>query len=146
MTKNEYNRWYRHTPKGRYVSAKNHAKRRNIPWKFTFEEWFTVWLDSGHWEERGPNGYCMCRIGDVGAYSKDNVYIASHSINKRDAFFNNKTYKLPPPTLKLKPKDYQEILCRVDTRNEPKKLANQFNMSIQTIYYIKYHKERYSIL
>lgn len=91
----EWYKKYKLTPKYRFVQAKNAAKQRGISFFFTFEEWLKVWQDSGHWEERGPKGYCMCRKGDEGPYSIDNVYIALHIENKKDAWGNGKISRPP---------------------------------------------------
>jgi hypothetical protein len=53
------------------------AARRGIGWELTFEQWWALWEESGHWLERGKGqGYCMCRNGDVGPYAVGNVSIA----------------------------------------------------------------------
>lgn len=63
------------SPKGQYSVQKRHSKQRDISWELTFDQWWTIWQESGHWEERGPGGYAMCRAGDVGPYSELNVRI-----------------------------------------------------------------------
>ena len=75
------------TVKQKYNVHKAGAKRRNIAFELSFEEWYDIWLSSGKWEERGKgaNGYCMCRYGDKGPYAKDNVYIATNAINGKEA-------------------------------------------------------------
>jgi hypothetical protein len=64
-----------------YVTQKKRAKRRGIAWEFiNFDQWWGVWQRSGHWAERGNkdgNSFVMCRYGDVGPYSVDNVFIAT---------------------------------------------------------------------
>lgn len=51
-------------------------KVRNIGWELTLWQWWTIWQDSGHWDERGSGrGYQMCRKGDVGPYAVGNVFI-----------------------------------------------------------------------
>ncbi|WP_039967909.1 hypothetical protein [Pseudomonas chlororaphis] len=52
---------------------------RKVEWKLKFWEWWQVWVESGKWEERGrgSEGYCMCRVGDEGAYEIGNVYIGT---------------------------------------------------------------------
>lgn len=59
-----------------YTRSKADAKRRDIEFLFTFEEWKKWWLDTGKWELRGKKSGCyqMCRKNDIGAYSIDNVY------------------------------------------------------------------------
>jgi len=81
--------WWK-TDYGKYKSHQRRALRSNIPFEISFDEWLNVWKLSGHYEERSPTGYVMCRKGDMGSYSKDNVFIAHASHNKQDAWFNNK--------------------------------------------------------
>lgn len=81
--------WWK-TDYGQYKSHQRRAVRSNVPFLISFEDWLSVWKESGHFLERSPTGYVMCRIGDCGPYSKENVYIAHASQNKRDAWFNNK--------------------------------------------------------
>lgn len=90
-----YYEQYKTTPKYKYTQARNHALRRGVGWEFDFDTWYQLWLDSGHWEERSPTGYCMCRYGDEGTYSPTNVYIATATKNKQDAWANGKI-KQPP--------------------------------------------------
>jgi hypothetical protein len=69
----------------RYNVQKHHAiKRRNIGWEITFEEWYQIWLNSGHWEQRGKGGYVMARKGDVGPYAAHNVEIKHHIENMNE--------------------------------------------------------------
>ena len=72
--------------KHQYWNHMSQAKFRKIPFLFTFEEWIKVWLDSGHYYERGigKDKYCMSRFNDAGPYSKDNVFIQTVSKNSRD--------------------------------------------------------------
>lgn len=68
---------YYRSPLGAYVSQRNNAKRRGIGWELTVWQWWTIWQESGHWEQRGRGqGYCMCRHGDTGPYATWNVFIA----------------------------------------------------------------------
>jgi hypothetical protein len=75
------------TVKQKYQNHKACAKRRNIVFGLTFDEWYDIWLSSGKWEERGrgANAYCMCRYGDKGPYNKNNVYIATNADNGKEA-------------------------------------------------------------
>lgn len=64
---------------------KNSARQRGIEWNLTLWQWWSIWQQSGHWTNRGRgNGYQMCRKGDQGPYSVDNVYIASGVKNIQD--------------------------------------------------------------
>lgn len=64
---------------------RNSARHRGIEWNLTLWQWWSIWQQSGHWANRGRgNGYCMCRKGDQGPYSVDNVYIATNTENVQD--------------------------------------------------------------
>lgn len=61
-----------------YHSQKGNAGSRGIAWELTLWQWWTIWQESGHWNERGRGrGYAMCRKEDIGPYSVENVYIAT---------------------------------------------------------------------
>ena len=53
------------------------AGRRGIKFYLTFEQWLSIWINSGHLHERGrrKDQYVMSRIGDVGPYAINNVAI-----------------------------------------------------------------------
>ena len=70
----------------KFNAHKSNAKRRNIEFLLTFEEWLDIWEKSGKCEQRGRGAdkYCMCRIGDKGAYSIDNVFIGQGKQNVSD--------------------------------------------------------------
>lgn len=65
------------TPKFAFACQRAQARRRKVDWKLTFEQWWQIWQDSGHWERRGRKWDCyvMCRVGDAGAYEAGNVFI-----------------------------------------------------------------------
>jgi hypothetical protein len=86
----EYNRTWRWSPRGRFHAQKISAKRRGIEFLLTFDQWWTLWQESGHWQDRGTGGaaYCMCRRGDAGPYARGNVYIATNSQNIGDGIKN----------------------------------------------------------
>lgn len=80
-------------PTRAYSMQKKNADRRGIGWEFTLWQWWTLWQQSGRWDQRGRgNNYMMCRIGDVGPYSIDNVFIARGIVNSSNA---NKKSNLP---------------------------------------------------
>ena len=74
-------------PNHRYGQHKSRARHSNIPFTLTFEEWYDIWLKSGHYEERGngPTNYVMSRYGDKGGYEVGNVFIQTKSQNTKDA-------------------------------------------------------------
>jgi len=91
-------KYYQHYTKKNnvnYHGQKSMAKKRNVPWKFTFESWITWWEDTGHFHERGVknNQYQMCRVNDTGDYSPENVYCDLGSNNKQLFFDNNPEWK-----------------------------------------------------
>ena len=71
----------------KYYDHKHNASKRNVDFLLTFDEWWKIWQDSGHWEDRGPHKgqYCMSRYGDIGPYSPTNVFIQLTSNNTSDA-------------------------------------------------------------
>lgn len=62
-----------------FVTQRNTATARGITWNLKLWDWWTIWQESGHWEERGraADAYVMCRFRDDGAYEVGNVYIAT---------------------------------------------------------------------
>ena len=48
-----------------------------IQFRLTFEEWVTIWYNSGHWRDMGckTGQYCMSRYNDIGHYEVGNVEI-----------------------------------------------------------------------
>lgn len=68
---------YFRTPLGAFKCQQCSARRRGIPFEINFWQWWTVWQQSGKWDERGRGqGYVMCRRGDNGPYTVSNVFIA----------------------------------------------------------------------
>jgi len=62
------------------------ARYRKIDWELTLWQWWTIWQESGHWEQRGRGqGYVMCRKGDEGPYAIGNVFIATAIENSSTA-------------------------------------------------------------
>jgi len=69
-----------------YTQQKSNANRRGLQMVMSFEEWKSVWVESGKWEDRGRGSqkYCMCRKNDEGNYELGNVYIGLGKDNVRD--------------------------------------------------------------
>jgi hypothetical protein len=61
----------------KFHAHKANAKGRSIPFLLSFDQWQTLWLDSGKWSQRGPRQgqYVMARNGDSGPYAVGNVRI-----------------------------------------------------------------------
>ncbi|MDB5975182.1 MAG: hypothetical protein JWR07_1942 [Nevskia sp.] len=68
----------------KYRSHRSGAARRGIGFEFTFSQWWSVWKESGRWDQRGcsaADSYVMARPRDTGPYSVGNVYITTLSQN-----------------------------------------------------------------
>lgn len=76
----------------KYRAHKDNAKKRNIPFLLSFDEWMDIWQRSGHYNERGnrKGQYCMSRYNDIGAYQIGNVFIQLHSDNINQAWSGRK--------------------------------------------------------
>jgi len=74
-----------HIERHKYACHKSKAKHRGIEFKLTYEQWWSIWQQSGKWEQRGPGigQYVMSRINDKGAYEIGNVFIQPASENKQ---------------------------------------------------------------
>jgi len=87
-------------PTRAFFEQKRNAGSRNIGWELTLWQWWTIWQESGHWEERGRgHGYQMCRVRDAGPYAVNNVYIATGPENMKDYWEHaeRQTRPLRPP-------------------------------------------------
>lgn len=74
------------TPLRAFISQQNNAKNRGISWGLNFWQWWTIWQESGKWEERGraKDSFVMCRHRDEGGYEIGNVFIGTLSENSSD--------------------------------------------------------------
>ena len=75
-----------------FFAQRAQANKRNINFEFDFLSWLVWWISTGHFHERGVlnTDYQMCRKGDVGPYSWDNVYCATGEQNRADYHQMNK--------------------------------------------------------
>ena len=72
-----------------------------MEWQLKFWEWWTIWLESGKWDDRGRgDGFVMSRHGDTGPYSKENVFIQWARRNNSER--RDKTSGLPMGVVKVK--------------------------------------------
>ncbi|HWT40933.1 MAG TPA: hypothetical protein VN081_06770 [Dongiaceae bacterium] len=70
--------------KARFLEQYHRARQRGIEWHFSFSDWWSVWRESGLWDSRGKanaSSAVMGRRGDIGPYSKENVYIITIADN-----------------------------------------------------------------
>jgi len=125
---------YNNTPYGQFRVQRTQAKSRKIEWLLTFDKWLEIWMNSGHYHERGTHSYVMCRKGDVGPYSEDNVYIAHFHQNLKDAHLNgcnkkNRHYR------KISPLQREDIieLCKYNIVYD---IAKVYNIHSGTVYSI----------
>lgn len=81
----------RFTPEAKYGAHRGRAKQFRIPFRLTFEQWWSIWQKSGHWYQRGTNknfpggGYVIARFEDKGAYEIGNVRIITQQENQLEA-------------------------------------------------------------
>ena len=88
----KYNYGFGDNRRSIYIQQMYNAKRRNIPFEISFDEWCYIWEQSGKWNQRGrgKGKYCMSRIGDTGSYSVNNVFIQESTKNSGDKFRGTK--------------------------------------------------------
>lgn len=74
------------TPRFLFAAHKSNARARDIPFALTFDQWWTLWQESGQWERRGwrRGQYVMARQGDRGGYEPGNVSITLAEQNRAD--------------------------------------------------------------
>lgn len=86
-----------------FQGHKDTATQRGIPFLLTFEEWWEIWQQSGHWHQRGRKRgqYCMARCGDRGAYEASNVRIVTIAQNHAE-------WRLSQPRIIRKPRTEEE--------------------------------------
>ena len=78
--------------KKRYWDHKFHSLKRKdklgnqIEFRLSFEEWVSVWEQSGKWHLRGcrKGQYVMSRFNDIGHYEINNVFIQSVEENSKE--------------------------------------------------------------
>lgn len=81
------------SPIQKFHNQRGAARRRGIPFLLTFDEWWRIWKQSGHWHERGcgRGKYQMARLSDCGAYEPGNVKIIRHEQNRAEQKFSART-------------------------------------------------------
>jgi hypothetical protein len=98
------------TPLGAFRQQKANAKQRGIGWELSLWQWWTIWQKSGKWDRRGRHlgsaAFVMCRKGDVGPYSVENVHIAPSFANVSEA---NRKAELPIGVHRVKSGKFKAI-------------------------------------
>lgn len=64
-----------------YGQQKSMAKRRDIEFNLTLEEWIEWWGDDFKLRGRGEGKLVMCRLNDEGPYEVGNIYKATGAEN-----------------------------------------------------------------
>lgn len=82
--------------KSKFYEHRQNARRRNIEFNLTYDEWMNIWIQSGYWEQRGraKGKYVMCRNNDIGPYAVGNVYIGLMEVNAGEARSGDKSNKI----------------------------------------------------
>ena len=75
-----------------YYGQKSMALKRGLKFELDFMSWIVWWISTGHFDERGVfnHNYQMCRKGDVGDYTWDNIYCDTGMGNKNTYHSKNK--------------------------------------------------------
>lgn len=126
----------RNDPRVKFSSHKSNAKKVGTEFLLTFEEWWKIWSDSGHYHERGQHRgqYVMARIGDKGPYAVGNVKIVKHEENDSEG-------ALHPRSDEHKRK-VTEVLTK---RNKTKKQRLAVSTSRKEYWEDEQHREQQSI-
>ena len=81
---------YHDGPHHKFQKQRWHAQQRGVEWLLTFEQWWAFWKEFWHLRGRRRDCLCMCRYGDTGPYSVDNVFLWSHGGNVIQALRRSK--------------------------------------------------------
>ncbi len=128
--------------KRRYSTQRQHAKRRGIEFKFTFDDWLAWWIGKlgPVWlSKRGrlSEKFCMARRDDEGPYHPDNVMCITIEQNGHDkaktgaVSYNNRHHT------KLHAK---QVLKIYKSRKPIVELAQKYSVQPSTIKLIKQRK------
>ena len=87
------------SPRRKFYNAKKQARKRvdrlgnQIEMRISFQEWWDIWQQSGHWHERGcfQGQYVMARHNDIGHYEVGNVSIILSTQNNIDRVLSENT-------------------------------------------------------
>lgn len=82
-------RKYQQQIRSSVAQDKRDALGNPVRMRLTFVEWLRVWLESGHWHERGRGKFVMSRYNDIGDYAVGNVAIKTCGENVSEANTGN---------------------------------------------------------
>lgn len=63
------------TPIGAYRNRQHNCTQYGIPFDLTLWQFWTLWKESGHWNDRGQGNYGLCRKDTAKGFTIDNVFI-----------------------------------------------------------------------
>ena len=64
-----------------YMDQKGLARRRNIDWQLTYEQWLSFWGNDIEKRGVGIGKLQMCRYKDLGPYKLGNIFKDTHERN-----------------------------------------------------------------
>lgn len=82
----------------KYSEHKASAKRRNIPFELTFEQWLEIWGDKIGQRGTGANQLGMLRHRDEGGYTVGNVRLGTPKENQQEKVVCYRVKKAQTPT------------------------------------------------
>ena len=105
-----------------------------VEMKLTFDQWMSIWWDSGHWldrlTEKGGSIFVMGRVRDVGHYEIGNARIISTSENNKE----QSTWCNLPPDDPLRPTvKYMSALQKAN-KEKANKVVSPKNKAIIEMY------------
>lgn len=134
----------------RFAEQRRNAKRRGILWQLTFAEWWTLWQESGQWENRGRlrGQFCMSRFGDQGPYALDNIFIQERTANDREREGSRSPQQLRARVVRgsrhrwavLNEEQVAEIRRRLADGERGRDLAAEFHVRETAISNIKHNR------
>lgn len=71
------------SPTYAYHNQRQSARRDGTAWNLTLWQWWTIWKDSGKWEERGRGKYVLGRLDKTGQFCVDNVAVMTFAELRR---------------------------------------------------------------
>lgn len=121
-----------------FQQQKNAAHNRHIQFNLKLWEWWTIWQESGKWEQRGRNSGCyvMSRIADEGAYEVGNVCIVTVSENIAESYEVNPASNRCGVAFKDElglTRAQRRIYDHLHISSSPSKLATILNLNRSTV-------------
>lgn len=76
----------------RFLQQRGNATMRSLKFNLTYEEWLSIWTESGklHLRGRRADQYVMARHNDTGAYEVGNVSIITNTQNHKQRVHKKK--------------------------------------------------------